>query len=383
MSAPNLKLNEAQKIGVEHLRFDNGNPRYSGEHLKGDVEIIRYLADTADMTELLQSISANGYIDIEPLVVMRSGASYTVLEGNRRLAALKLLRDPKLVRECGITVPEMSNDLRETLREVTVYPVKNREGARNFIGFKHINGPHRWDSFAKARFAADWYRVERVHGTTLREIARRMGDGHDTIKRMVAGMNVLDQARASGVFDPEDRFPGRQFAFSHLYTALTRPGFRSFLGLAEDWRSSDPEQNPVSKKNLANLKLVTTWLYGSKEDNVRPVVVSQNPHVKQLGDVLAHPKARAILVNTGDLAAAYSEIDTPDLQFERSLVEAHQHTENALRKVTAFDGADETLVQVSSELAKNAALIKTVMTDKRDQLVSEPAHKFKRRRDEC
>ena len=64
----------------------------------------------------------------------------------------------------------------------------------SYIGFKHINGPHRWDALAKARFAATWYRKERKHGLTLEKIAQRLGDRHDTVVRLVNGIFVLDQA---------------------------------------------------------------------------------------------------------------------------------------------------------------------------------------------
>ena len=44
--------------------------------------------------------------------------------------------------------------------------------------------------------------------------------------------------------------PGKSFAFSHLYTALTRPGYREFLGLPEEWRVEDPKPNPVPKNRI-------------------------------------------------------------------------------------------------------------------------------------
>ena len=43
-------------------------------------------------SELVDSLVENGFIDYEPLVVKRSGSRYTVVEGNRRLAAIKEIR---------------------------------------------------------------------------------------------------------------------------------------------------------------------------------------------------------------------------------------------------------------------------------------------------
>jgi hypothetical protein len=86
------------------------------------------------------------------------------------LAAIRLLTDPEIARECAFVPPGISESVKRTLKELTVYAVQKREEARDFIGFKHINGPHRWDALAKARFAADWFKNERGKGVTLADI---------------------------------------------------------------------------------------------------------------------------------------------------------------------------------------------------------------------
>ena len=363
-SDTDVPLHIPTKVEVERLRFDPLNPRFASQLVSTDLEIIQSLSEHADLGELMQSIAASGYIDIEPLVVENTTGALVVLEGNRRLAALRLLRDPELASAAQITVPPLSPSAIGTLDTVLVYRVTDRLEARDFIGFKHINGPHRWDSFAKAQFAANWYRQERGRGTSLRDIARRMGDRHDTIKRMVAGIFVLQQASDERIFTIEDRFLGRPFAFSHLYTALTRPGFRNFLGLPLEWRQDDPQPNPVPEDHLDNLKQVMLWLYGSAQDNLKPVVISQNPNVRELGEVLGHPRARAIMVAQSDLRAAYAEVEPPSAQFEKSLIDAHQATEGALSKIGAYDGRDQTLMQLAEETKSNAGLIVNVMRSK-------------------
>jgi hypothetical protein len=362
-----IPLRQASKLSVDRLRFDPKNPRFASDGTltkPSDAEVVRHLVENADLGELVQSVAASGYIDIEPLIVLKEGATYTVLEGNRRLAVIKLLSTPALAGKAEFAVPPLAPGAADTLKEVTVYRVESREEARDFIGFKHINGPYRWDPLAKARFAAEWYRRERKNGTTLKDIARRMGDRHDTIQRMVAGVYVLDQARKAKVFELEDRSPGRPFSFSHLYTALTRPGYRTFLGLPDEWRTKDPDPDPIPSDKLPNLKRIMVWLYGSKEDATEPVVTSQNPHVKQLGEVLAHAKARAHILAENDLASAYAEVEDPSEQFEKNLVEAHRRTEDAFKKVRAFSGDDVTLLQISKELFENAELLLAAMEKK-------------------
>ena len=215
------------KVPVDHLLLDRLNPRLieQAEHMS-DENIIARLYQDSELDELLQSISTNGYLDIEPLVAMPSNEGrLIVLEGNRRLAALRILREPDLVNRVysseaiRIPVPPTNDELRSTFDRVSVYLVPSRESARSFIGFKHINGPFKWNAYAKGKFAATWYQEGRQAGFGLDRIARAIGDRHDTIKRMVSAIYVLEQAADKGLFSIEDRNVPR-FNFSHLYTAL-------------------------------------------------------------------------------------------------------------------------------------------------------------------
>ena len=165
-----MELETTTKVPVQKLRLDRSNPRLLGQaEDASDESIIARLYRSAELDELLQSISANGYLDIEPLVVMRAseGDTLIVLEGNRRLATLRLLVEPALVdriassEDTRIAVPEIDDAVRSTLDQVSVYLVESREHARAFIGYKHINGPAKWDAYSKARFAAEWYRSGR------------------------------------------------------------------------------------------------------------------------------------------------------------------------------------------------------------------------------
>jgi hypothetical protein len=287
---------------------------------------------------------------------------FRVLEGNRRLAAIRLIQKPALAKNVGITVPDISKEVLESIKAVTVYAVENAAQARDYIGFKHVNGPHRWDALAKARFAAAWYRKERKNGLTLEKIAQRLGDRHDTVVRLVNGVFVLDQAEEKNVYDLEDRYPGRKFAFSHLYTALTRPGYREFLGLPEEWRDLDPMPNPVPANKLPNLQKFLVWLYGSKSDDVAPVITSQNPHIKQLGAVLLNARARNVMMMRNNLQEAYAQVESKESRFESALINAKQETENAMSQISGYDPSDLTLLEIGEELQKTSDALYSTMS---------------------
>ena len=375
-----MELETTTKVPVERLRLDRRNPRLHGEDEKAsDEAIIARLYRSAGLDELLQPISANGYMDIEPLIVVCgrdiANGDLIVLEGNRRLAALRLLREPSLAGRIASTqglpimVPRIDESLRATLDHVSVYPVASRERVRPLIGFKHINGPAKWDAYTKARFAAEWYKAGRVEGIGLADIARSIGDRHNTIKRMVSAIYLLDQAEREGVFDVEDRYV-RRLNFSHLYAALSRRQFAQFLGLESDWALHDPEPDQVPTERLGELRKMLIWIYGSKKDGVPPVVQFQNPDIKRLGEVLSHAQGRHMLETTRDLSAAHASTEPMELQFTTSLIRARDNMRKAVGALRAFDGRDQSLLDISEDVNETAEVVRLRMLTKRHEVRS-------------
>lgn len=365
-----LPLNSPRHVLTKLLRLDEQNPRLVDPSIArgGDDAIVQSLYRSGELKELLQSIAANGYLDYEPLIVTlpEASESLVVLEGNRRLAALKLLIDPGYAEKLGIPTPEIDDDLERTLHQVRVIRVEDRNAARPFIAFKHINGPHRWDSYAKAKFAAAWYREERKQGEgqgALQSIANRIGDSHDTIKRMIAAIYVLEQAKKENLFEIEDRYH-RKFNFSHLYTALSRSEYMRYLGLADRWRAFDPEPDPIEDDNLGRLKDVLLWIYGSASEDIEPVVKSQNPDIKSLGRVLSQAKAVHVLRATNSLEEAHGEAVPIVEKFSDALIQADEALRVAAGNLRAYDGKDESLLDIAANVRENSDLVYERMKSK-------------------
>lgn len=362
-------LRDATLVDVDRLELDPDNPRLVGLSPKSSQEsIIAQLYKSQELSELLQSVAANGYLDIEPLIVLGKGKSgrMLVLEGNRRLATVMLFRDSDLVariRESEglrVMVPELPERFWESLKQVSVYRVETREEARAFIGFKHINGAAKWDSYAKAKFAASWHREG---GASLEDVADKIGDKHDTIVRMVGAIFVLDQAKDAGVFSIDDR-ASPKFSFSHLYTALSRANYAEFLGIPRAWTTSDPKPNPVPSERLPQLGEVLTWIYGSKSSALRPEVRTQNPDIKKLGDVLAHNEALHVLRAGSGLDVAYQSAQPATEVFSTSLVTARRYTKAAMSNLGGFDGLDLSLLTIAGDLAESSQGLLDLMRSK-------------------
>ena len=88
---------EVENIEHKELTLDRHNPRFGLSEAIDDEDALRILAETADLEELLNSISERGFENFEPIVATKQNGKIIVLEGNRRVAAVKLLHNPELI----------------------------------------------------------------------------------------------------------------------------------------------------------------------------------------------------------------------------------------------------------------------------------------------
>ena len=366
---------QLRAVPISDLVLDRENPRLLGS-VRGatDEKIIAELYRTAELEELFESVSANGYLDMEPLIVMlNANGAFTVLEGNRRLATLRLLTDPDLVarihhqQNIRINIPTVRPSLAPTL-QVSVYEVQSRDQARSFIGFKHINGPAKWNAYAKAQFAANWYENIKInHGDeALKEVARSIGDRHATIKRMVFAVYILQQAQETDKFDVDDRYTTK-FNFSHLYTALSRSQYMRFLGIENRWSDYDPTPDAVPDDKLNQLRDVLVWIYGSRSDDVPPVVRVQNPDIKRLGEVLENTEAVHVLEVTRSLDRAHVATEPASARFSASLLKARDNLREVANALRGYTGDDRALLDVSEDTKETATSIYVHMRRKFDE----------------
>jgi len=339
-------------VPVSDLRFDRENPRMPNVPLEDDEAVVRHLIDDFDVDELVQSILSSGWIDYEPLIV-QCGTNI-VFEGNRRLAALCLIGDAALRKRVGYAFPN-GFDAKAPPERVRVRHVGDRKDARRFIAFKHINGPYKWDAFAKAKYAAEWL----AEGEDVDVVSRMLGDNHNTIRRLVMGYKVLEQAQGAG-FDLEDRTKKR-FAFSHLYTAVSRPTVRNFLHVEED--GDGVPSKPVPPKGEERLLQLMSWLYGQEKKKEPALIVSQNPNLNQLVRVIENKDGLATLMKYRRLDQAYEAVEPHTARFKEALIAANRQCESALALSSYFDG-DEAQLAMVKNLATTVRSLREAMLKK-------------------
>ena len=293
----------------------------------------------------------------EPLLVTEESRKLVVIEGNRRLAAVKVLLNAKLRAKLRATaLPKLNDTQLDALRKLPIIRVKKREDAWPYIGFKHVNGPQKWRSYPKAQYIAY---VRTTTGTPLAKIATQIGDRHGTVQELYRALMVIEQAESAGVYKRE--FVKGRLAFSHLTTALQYPNFAKFLDVKDTVEESD---KPVSPKKIKELGEVCRWLWGDKRDDTDRVVASQNPNLRQLEQVLGNTAALSNLRRGHGLAVAYDESKGDDTVFGEALQDAKTALVKAQGRVSTGYSGEQKLLELAKTIAEMADDLVGVMESK-------------------
>lgn len=358
-----MKKVDIVQIDPSELHFDFKNPRIAEFEISSkapEEEILKILWDVMGAEEIVLSILSSGFFPHEPLIAIKEGGKTIVIEGNRRLAAIKCILHPSIAEKLGINKNTVSatKAVKDDLKTIPVIFVADRKEAWRYIGFKHINGPAKWGSYAKAQYISE---IHKNYGISLGTIAYQIGDTHRTVQKLYQGLQVIEQAERAKIFDRKDIKAGRLY-FSHLYTAINYEGFKDYLGL---WEKDEETTDPVPKDKLENLRNVLVWLYGSRKREIEPVIKSQNPDVRLLENVIKSEEAVSALDTGYPLLYAY-EISRPkDVTFIETLNEAKRNMQKALSTQTeGYDGSSDSLLRMAGTVAKMADDLYSLMLAK-------------------
>lgn len=286
-----------QKIPVNHLKFDPLNPRIPVEINRSDEkEVIEYLLTDANVDDLMKSLLSQGYFEGEPLLVCPSekdDGTFVVVEGNRRLGALKLIN--------GFPPPRKENTittiLRESPRKISEVPCiiyEKREDILGYLGYRHITGIKEWDHLAKARYLKQLYdkTVQEQKDNNLAPIdvykilAKNIGSKYPSVENLLRGLEVLNFADDENILEKIGKKPN-DIHFSLLTTALNNSNIRSYISLDSD---SPINENNINSEHTQNL---LSWLYGDREKNK---IVRESREIQKLARVIANEDSLNFLI---------------------------------------------------------------------------------------
>jgi hypothetical protein len=322
------------------LNLDPKNPRLR-EDQRGlpQEKILEVMADWG-LEEIAASVVENGFWPHEALVVVREKlaakakeVSVVVVEGNRRLAAVRLLQAAATGKPSSPKWTDLASDLTKTaienLTELPTIEADQRKDVDAFLGFRHVTGIKQWEPHEKAAFIAKLV----DGGLSYRDVMRRIGSKTLTVRQNYIAFKLFHQLEDLEDVDVEKV----RDKFSVLFLSLRSGGTQSYLGIDID---AEPKaaSKPLHAKYYSNAVRYARWLFG---DAKHDPLFTDSRHTDRFGLVLASKDAVAYLERTenprfevalrmsgGDRVEVIRHIERAADEIEEVLSVVQHHSEN-------------------------------------------------------
>jgi hypothetical protein len=140
---------------LDDLHLDPANVRLGTPTAAPEADIMADLFRNEKALDLVQGIVQVGYLTHEVPIVLRRDGNLIVVEGNRRVAALKAIQNPYLVPEFQARISSLAAQLpdRTALRHIEVKRAPSQDEADRLIAALHTGDTRvRWSPARQAAF---------------------------------------------------------------------------------------------------------------------------------------------------------------------------------------------------------------------------------------
>lgn len=353
---------KVEMIKTNEINFDPENPRFYRLNDAHSVDaVIEEMLDDESVQDLMLSIGQKGYFEGEPLLVTRENGHYIVIEGNRRLAAVKLLNEEVLPPS------RRKNSVAIILSEVVVNPPKelpcliyeNRRDVLRYLGYRHITGIKEWDSLSKAKYLAQLrqeFYADFSQKDQMRSLAKDIGSKPYYVAQLLSGLALYIRAENAKFYGlPID---AKDVEFSYITTALGYSNISSWLGLES---KTDIAMPGIIEENL---KRAFSWMFA--KDQKGQTVLGESRNLEIMAAIVASQDAITVLDETGRLTEAYLYTDGPQAALENALEQASKHVSIVWKMLPKTKPLTCNHLSLSETLFEDVKAIRNFLREKLD-----------------
>ncbi len=272
-------------VPAESIASDDVQRRTTGFLLGDSNEGIR---------DILTSLKKNGWLAIDPIQVRElSKGKYLVVEGNRRVAALKHLqrRYEETAVDLGVLSPEFFSAV-----PIVIYEEENAAQHLVVMGLAHISGKKKWPPLNQARALRE---LITKHGWSEDETCQSLGLDRNPLRLMLGALALSDLYAKSEFGDQmtTDKF-------SRFSEVVRSPALRNFIG----W-----DRNEYRANNPANLERLFSWFSrvsypedeeGSEKNRPSEPAINTSSDVRELSKIIEDEAALRNLDDSRQLSSA-------------------------------------------------------------------------------
>ncbi|GAA1546751.1 hypothetical protein GCM10009827_078660 [Dactylosporangium maewongense] len=220
-----------EERGLDELDLDLQNVRIPSTDLD-ESAIASYLVEAEDLLDLVRDILRDDYIDNElPVVVVERGR-HVVLEGNRRITALKAIHDPALLGKSSPKVERLLSRYSDAdiSNQVRVMIAPSRDAAQPLLARLHTRNPKKsWIREQQAIF----YHAQ-LSPTVTTDVLRARYPAEKLITSFIRMGEMRELIRGMRFRDPDlaEFIMANQLKMTSFEYAYDLPRVQQLLGLS-------------------------------------------------------------------------------------------------------------------------------------------------------
>ena len=315
-------------IPISNLKLDFYNPRLpKSKQGKDEKTVIEFMLLEAATLELMLAIAENDFFAGELLLVVEDEndkGKYVVIEGNRRLTAVKLLHNPELTSVKKIATKEIVDNAKYKPTELPCLIFEDKSKILKYLGFRHITGIKSWRLLEKARYLFELRNSDDFKNLSFldasREIAKMIGSTSAYVKRLLISFELYKVVEDEAFYQIE-ALNDTRFYLNYFTDGLNKDNIRNFIEVNLN------SENPLESLNIENLKKLTHWWFEKSEGQSR--VLGDSEGLKLLDKVIGHEEALIAFERGLSIYEAYEITDDFDIQFEKKIKETLKGIEKA------------------------------------------------------
>ncbi|HEX9986058.1 MAG TPA: hypothetical protein VGF69_22545 [Thermoanaerobaculia bacterium] len=311
--------------------------------------------ESFELSALKDSILTNGFVPLEQIVVERYGeaepAQYLVIEGNRRVAAVKTL-----LQDYAEGAVDIKQDVVNTLKELPVIEIigteaERREYQRTLMAIRHIAGIREWGPYQQAKLVVELYETQKH---SFGAVAQQIGISAREVARRYRASKALQQ------MEDDDEFG--EFASPRLYSffheAVSQPKVREWLKFSDTtYRAEDGDARRAFYELLSPRSIDGATM--------PPKLQNANRQVRLLKDIVDKPVPLKVLTDPEEsFEAAVKAADSEEITDETGVLEHSLGVAlHALRtpSIDAWLDPSERARQVWAELVTLVDRVRTII----------------------
>lgn len=292
-----------ENAGLDELELDLCNVRILGGNLD-QAAIVRYMVEAEDLLGLARGLLRDGYLDNELPVVVHENGRLVVLEGNRRISALKAIHDPSLLGAAAARMERLVSRYPEagTPTEVRVMVAPSRQAVQQLLARLHTGVPKKsWLREQQAVF----YHAQLSASVTIDDLRARYPAEASKIPSFIrmAEMRAVIRGLRYEDRELEEFVKASQLKMTSFEYAYERPKIQQVLGLTfgkDGLLTSRRVSDAQSRGLIYLLERFKAGTLNTRSPELKEKSSAHDPFVEQLRQVVAGEVNSATPANPQD-----------------------------------------------------------------------------------